>query len=189
MKYAKDYSLLQNLKWTLSDYKRSVVNFGHRLAYHYNGGYKCASCGILIPIKFNTIRTEVDGKGMIISNHSSELYCAHCLAEKVDQFFRYADLDECPCDWIADKKMSIGVIGKWFGTKQNMGLAELIDLDMRFGSNYWNGHHASREALMRGLMNPNLEYKTIVISYDKKLGAVHVDRHGIKIPCKGDKWL
>lgn len=183
-KYYKEHSLALNTKWIAMDSWREVKNFFVRMKYHYNGGYLCHECNAKIPIYYSEISSYANHKYMLISNHGNHLYCPHCLAEKLDAFMLAADLDDEKCDWYPASNKTIGIIGQHFGSIKNQALAIDLDLNVRFGSSWWNGHHASRNAFLAALLSDKLSYSTGMSNYIN--GKVYMtDRHGIQVERKG----
>lgn len=178
-------SMTKRFKYWLIERKRAMVAFGNRMRYHWNGGYECHSCGTLIPIYYDHISSEAFGKKMIIQNSSEHLYCAHCLGEKIQTYFRASDslypLVVTTCDWTGKQEKTIGII--WGDGFQSDQIATELDLDVRFGSNYWNGHRASLRAFRAALIENEPTY---AVSYYKSVnGRMYgVDKNGIKVDCK-----
>lgn len=182
--YHAGSSMWKNIKWNFIDAKREVKNFFVRMKYHYDGGYLCHECGVTIPIYYSDMDSVVNGKRFMISNYGDHLYCPHCIAERIDAFMIAADLDDHPCDWYPTNHKTIGIIGKHFGTKQNQALAEDLGLNIRFGCSWWNGHQASRHALLTALLSDKLTYRSSMSTY-KDGKVVMVDRYGIEMERKG----
>ena len=125
---------------------------------------------------------------MILSNHTNRLYCRHCLALKIQDYFSEAKVFDgsCfgamegivinKCDWTDANCRVIGGIMQYCNP-----LAKKLDLDIRFGSQYWNGHYASQGALVAGLLSPDLQYQTGVLSY-RNGKSVYIDQNGIALP-------
>lgn len=179
-KYCKDYSMYTNIKWLIKDAVHSVKKFFYRMKYRLNGGYVCHDCGATIPIYYSELRSVVNGRVFMISNHSKHLVCHHCLAEKIDTYFANAELDEVECNWFPASTETVGIIGQHFGSKQNRDLAKDLDIDIRFGSVWWNGHYACNYAFQTALLSDKLKYSTGFSKY-KNGKSFMVDRYGIEI--------
>lgn len=178
MIYNKSYTPIQNLVFAYKDTYSLLNKFINRVWYHLNGGYDCDSCGVKLPIHWTVLETEVNGKRMIISNYSSsgQLYCAHCLAEKVESYFStFPDTEEDIDYWTKKKDQCLTYISSF--DDEN---AKQLDLDMRWGSNYWNGHPATKSTLLRGFHSDKVQYRTEVMSNSKN-GFVYIDKNGIKL--------
>lgn len=169
-------------KYVLQGWKFQTKAFFNRQVYRWNGGYHCHSCNTLIPIWYDHIESEVGGKRMILSNYSKHLYCAHCLGKKIQTYFRASDqLSPLPvqqCDWLGRDEKVIGII--WGGRFDP--IAKELDLDVRFGGQWWNGHHASLKAFEIALFDGNPGYRTSVFVYgDSKHRMRMRDKNGVTL--------
>lgn len=184
--------VLRKIRWWFNDHiRRPLVRLFNRIKYHYHGGYKCDGdgCIVKLPIKWTVIETVSHGKRMILSNNTDRLYCKHCLAFKFQDYFQDAHLYEGEdsyfektkslvngkCYWTEKERIVVGGIFKFENP-----LAERLDLDVRFGDRWWNGHLASQEALVDGMLHHKLQYRTSVIGY-RNGKNVYVDQNGIEI--------
>jgi hypothetical protein len=182
-KYYKEYSLLDNIRWNFLDAQRAAKKFFIRMKYRYNGGYLCHECGVAIPIYYSHLESFANQKRFIISNYSDQLYCPHCLAGRIDAFMIAADLDDHQCDWYKENTKTVGIIGDLFGSSKNQRLAEELDLNVRFGCSWWNGHHASRRAMASALYSDKLTYSTGMSKYENGKVSM-VDKNGITMERK-----
>jgi hypothetical protein len=172
------------LYYRLIGIKLSVKAFFNRMLYRWNGGYKCHGCGALIPIHYHHIESEVNGERIIISNNSKHLYCAYCLGTKIESYFRYSEqlapLHVNECDWLHRPAKTIRII---WGTDP---IAKQLDLDVRFGGRWWNGHNACREVFAQALIHSEVSYMTGVFHFNPKTKKmVMVDHNGIRIDHAG----
>lgn len=178
MKYYKSASLKENIRWNTLDTSRRVKNFLVRLKYWYNDGYLCDECGVRIPIYYSEIHSVVNGKPMVISNCSDKLYCTHCLAEKIDTYFANAELESHACYWFPESTKTVDSIGLHSEHEKNYDLAKDLELNVRFGSGWWNGHYACNYAFQTALFSDKLKYRTGLSKYEDGK-TIMVDRHGI----------
>lgn len=175
------YTIRQRIKWKIKDFYRASKNLLVLAKYKINGGYVCTDCGAIIPIHYDSIFSKVNGKTFMIMNLCHDLVCPHCLLEKIEEYFAMSEPPEhrMNCDWYPDKTQTISCVSRW--DMINAELADSLDLDIRFGGMWWNGHHASIEAFHEALTSPLLEYRTNVWTYDNdKECGIMVDRNGIK---------
>jgi hypothetical protein len=159
------------------------------------GGYKCSCCGASLPIHWSDIHTEVNGKRLMISSYSKDLICASCLCDKITDYFFESKVVTSGDDYYVAGFVGV-TIGNcdWYDVRTEVidGImkirnpaAKKLDLDIRFGSGWWNGHFASLEVFQEGLLhNPKLRYTTSIFTSKKingKYETFMVDRNGMKI--------
>ncbi len=185
-KPAPTYTLATRAKWAIKDGARDAQKMVRRWQYRLNGGYKCSCCDAKIPIFYDYILCDVEGKRMMIQNYSIEgrIFCSTCLLSKIEAYMMFsADSDtDKKCDWYPERnERTISII---FGFEDEV--AQNLGLDIRFGGQWWNGHHACLYAFQKALDPTNIVYRTSTITYDDKFKTVvMVDRNGIKLPTGG----
>lgn len=176
----------KRIKWWLIDTKNALKRAYNRFKYKVNGGYACSCCGALLPVYYDSIESKSNGISIMISNSSNgKLFCPKCLSEKIETYFKMAPgIDSaghmistsCMCNW-NPKEAEITI--PWI-MEHESDLAKSLGLDIRFGGNWWNGHHACLLTFREALTNPDLKYKTHVICIDPKDGEFkYRDRNGV----------
>ena len=124
------------------------------LFYNVMGGYKCGICGMKhLRFKTGEASSVVNGKAMIISwsaniqtdsNYKTVVICPLCFIDAIDHaFIDNENVSVQKCDWFKTESEVIGSI--------DVVTDEGIDIMGRFGAGWWNGFHASKEALIEGV--------------------------------------
>lgn len=187
-----EFSAKDKFRWWCLDKKRTIENKIDAGFYAWRGGYKCTSCGRIIPLPGTEYSGEVNGRRMMLSYYGPGPLCSVCLFGKISSYFGFAPVagpreyvDEfshitrIPCDWYPEKDRSIKGVMKYKNPS-----AEMLNLDIRIGSNYWNGFHASLCAL-RSLLLVDGVYTTSFLSTEKN--ETFYCYRGVKVSTKSPK--
>lgn len=150
------------------------IKSSFRQAVHtFNGGYTCEDCGAKYAIDGYTIDGRVNDNRMMFVNYSAGQTCPHCLYLDIKEYFetskiekdKYNSLHIGKCDFTGIKGKVTRIV---FKDQSKHGL------NIRFGSNYWNGSYAGLEAF-RILLTETGEMKT---SFHVK-GSKYRDKNGV----------
>lgn len=170
------------MKYALIDMKRDLMRAFNRLKYWYNGGYICTGCGAKIPIHYTHIQSSVNGKRVLLSNyHPDHFLCAHCIAERISLYFAsFPVYSGCPDDWTGVNEKTINGIFSYAGASNSLlrYAYDVLGLDIRFGSAWWNGHYATESTLVKALTSNEVAYCTSVLAMKDGVYQM-IDRNGV----------
>jgi hypothetical protein len=149
-----------DINYLLTSLKYKLKRYGDHIRYRINGGWRCPDTGIVVPFRGNNtvIEGNVSGTKMMLSYYSDHTYAPHALFERIRKYFELTTPSEAVCSFTRKFSPCISTISKF-----DDQLAKDLDLDIRFGSTWWNGHQASLEAF-RTLLLETGEIKSNVIS-------------------------
>ena len=167
------------IKYWWQDRVRSISRKVTLLKIMSSGGYKCNQCGVSLPGHWTEIHSEVNGKKFMLMNCvHNELICSACLAIRIDTWFNSAHVEKFtfkPCYWYPKNEVTTNIIIKFKDP-----VAQDLNLDVRFGHNWWNGWHASNAAFYYALVNnPKMRYTTGLMLYENEQ-FFYVDKNGHK---------
>ncbi len=153
-------TLIRRGLWWARSIKFAATSHLNTFLYKIRGGFRCSCCGVIIPTAGHTITSTAPfGKRFIFQSYHSKPRCATCTMEKISAYFSRAPILEADyslgrcglewaeCDWSHRRALCIDSIFKF-----NNDLAQELDLDIRFGSSWWNGHKISEYALESCIM-------------------------------------
>lgn len=174
-----NYTPKQHLKWFWWDVKRSIKNRFVQTKVKISGGYSCHCCGAKIPIYWTELNGNAFGRRFFMSNNSEHLYCNNCTLDRITEYFKRSNkVTVGSCDWKKAEMPVISII-----TKYDDPLADELDLDVRFGGSWWNGHQACLdvfEQALRTMPEDDFNGYTTSFSVYKNGTSYMVDKNGVR---------
>lgn len=173
-KYTKWY-----IQGTISNIKSGVEH----MLWKYNGGYKCIDCGNVTRYKTPQYEGYIYGRRMLLSNSIrygfGKTLCPHCLANRIELYFRHAPMTykgsllgagpgtkNGTCDFSKQKGPVVDVI---FGIGNSDNLAKKLKIDVRFGAEWWNGFNVGLPAIRKLLLEDGIATTGILVLQDGKI--------------------
>lgn len=149
----------------------------------------CHVCGTRVDFRGNEFEGNSHGKRIMLSQYAKKPICGHCLAEKLKQFYTQATLfvDKCDC-CNEHKRITYGIpdINGYFNLSEhehnvNKAVAKKLDLDVRYGMQWWNGFKLCEDCVVEALQNGKAKSSSFML-WGKTTYAVN--HRGALIKCE-----
>lgn len=141
--------------------KYDIKRWFEIIKFKINGGFKCTECSQRL--FFNSVRIEkfsVHGEKFLFHNYSKKLLCPSCIQKEINQNADKIFNKKETCDWCKEKKLTTAIISK-------LDYPEL-NLDIRFGSRWWNGHYICQDCMNEGLDDSVKNMVSGILQCDEK---------------------
>lgn len=169
--------LKDRIKWKILRSWWRAKSYVHTVYHFFNRGYSCEECGKKYSLAGYNVEGVVNDKRMIFSHTSKQNICPHCLSQKIEQFFLFAKAGNNKHDGVywgecefTGKRAKVMRISPYTSGTLSPGL------NIRFGSNYWNGSVACSDAF-RILLT---EAGTMVTPYHAGKRGYCQDKNGVR---------
>lgn len=155
------YPWYQRLDWWVSDLWRKTKLRAEHALWTINGGYTCMDCATATRFKRPMYEGDIYGTRMMLeyTNHNMPFgysLCPHCLFDRISTYWtkapRLTEFDFNAnsraitvqrCDFTGATIGTIDGIRAWDNQlAKDLGLDSVI-----IGGRWWNGHHASLQAI------------------------------------------
>lgn len=184
---------------TWSEWRYRVKAAWNTLKFQMNP-LTCHDCGVKINFKFPNFTYQGEGKNRVILHQSgskiegikeNEGICGHCLAKRIHKVFdnakplrgRNASYGNSISNKTGTMKKTCDSCGE---TKPCLDVCWDPECDIRFGSQWWNGHHICRDCLTEAAEKGSVDSSigSWFGGYSYKMNEV-----GAAIPYDGDvRW-
>lgn len=117
---------------------------------------------------------------IMVSQNVKEPICGPCTADKVRTYYKRANLEERKCDCCGQVKPVVDSIPNMYSfsesdsdTTRNKSVADVLDLNMRYGMQWWNGFSLCVDCVTEVLKCENSRSSVLVAVQNKQYYLNH----------------